>query len=97
MNRGRDPWQSNGPQAQRSARELLRFIAANMEHLRAVDKDGSKEKAVRDLQLMVDQGETFTPNQLSYIEGLYEKTMEGLGFGSCNVHSDRRKRSLRYE
>lgn len=74
---------NNGPQqhddnplAQRSAREYLQFILANGEYLLKV-RGGKKYLA--DAKDIAAQVEDFTPNQLSYIDVLYEKTMKGWG------------------
>ena len=80
-------------QAQRSARANLDFILQNKKWLLKV-RNG--EKYFRDAQSISKQKEQFTPSQLSYIEGIYEKTMKGAGFESCDLHIDKKKRGLRY-
>lgn len=41
---------------------------------------------------MFDQKPDFTPNQLSYVDGLYEKYMKAGGYGSIAVKHDIKKK-----
>lgn len=89
-----DQLEIEAARAQRTAREQLKFILANMQALRlACGESSSQEKAARSFIVSVKQ---FTPAQLSYIDGIYEKTMKGLGLPSASVHHDQRTRGLRY-
>lgn len=80
-------------QAQRSAREQLKIIMANKEKLLSV-RNGQ-----RHLLAAIQFSETkeeFTPNQLAYIENIYEKIWKGAGFESVDRHIDKKKKGLRY-
>lgn len=65
--------------AQRTAREQLKFIKANISALNKVDKRGTMLKAFNDF---IRCKNSFTPKELSYIDSIYEATMKGLGFPS---------------
>jgi hypothetical protein len=73
--------------AQRAAKIQIEFVNKNIKafciHASDVDK-----KALNDFSNMLVKLSKFSPNQLSYIEGLYEKTMRGLGFQSVPVKHD---------
>jgi hypothetical protein len=70
---------SDKGQAQRSAREQLKFIMANREKLLRIFNG-------RKLMMTADGfnefKEPFTDNQLSYIDAIYERTMKACGFDS---------------
>jgi len=87
---------SNRDQAKRTAIHQCEFILSQADALRRVDRDGRAEKAVKDFQKLLKAGETLSKGQYSYLEGIYEKTMKGMGLESVNVHSDLKPRSLRY-
>jgi hypothetical protein len=91
-----EPYFSNRDQAKRTALHQCEFIIGQVDALRRVDRDGRAEKAVKDFQKLLKAGETLSKGQYSYLEGIYEKTMRGLGLESVNVHSDLKPRSLRY-
>ena len=80
-------------QAQRSARANLEVILTNKKWLLKV-RNGAR--LLEAAESMNRQKEDFTPNQMSYIEGIYEKTMSGAGFDSCNLYIDRKRKGLRY-
>ena len=80
-------------QAQRSARANLEFILTNKKWLLKARKGDQLLKAA---ESMNRQKEELTPNQMSFIENIYEKTMSGAGFDSCNLHVDRKRKGLRY-
>lgn len=85
----------NHEQAQNTAREQLKIICANLSKL--TGKTGAKMKeAARSFRSMVERNEKFTPNQLSYIDGIYEKVMAGAGFDAVSVHVDKKKKGLRF-
>jgi hypothetical protein len=65
--------------AQRGAREQLKFILANGDKLLRLLNGKKYLITARDFQNMK---EDFTPNQLSYIDTIYEKTMKACGFDS---------------
>ena len=72
---------NDNEQAQRAAKEQLKFIIANSQHLTKVRGGDNYLKTANDFMLM---REKFTPNQLSLVDVIYEKTMKGLGFESFN-------------
>ena len=65
--------------SERGARTILSFILQNRKYLDKV-RNGAchKEAAIN----MCKQKEKFSPKQLSYIDGIYEKTMKGMGLPS---------------
>ena len=94
----RDPsarFERNHEQAQRSAKDQLKFIEANIERL-AGPGDKGRALAVVNFSAMAANGETFTPNQLSYIDGLYERVMQNAGLPSVGVHVDRKRKGLKF-
>lgn len=78
--------------ARSGAKMKVRFIVDNLNHLRRVDRRGKLERVAVNFNTIISRGEDLTPAQHSYLDGIYDKTMEGAGFGAINVHSDRRKR-----
>jgi hypothetical protein len=83
--------------ALKTARMQLEFILANLVHLRKVDRGQKREIAAVRFNEMVERGEELTPNQLSYVDGIYEKTMAGAGMDACDLHVDKKRRTaLRY-
>lgn len=95
MSRGQESWFTNRDQARRTSLHLCEIILSNAGALRTVDRDGRAEKAVVNFEKLLKAGETLSQAQYSYLEGIYEKTMKGMGFESVNVHSDLKPRSLR--
>lgn len=91
----RDSYSSDKDRAQRGARELLKYIVANIKHLKNVDRSGHKQKAVMDFQRMIERREEFTPGQLNYIDGLWESVMKGANYESVNIHVDKKRKGLR--
>jgi hypothetical protein len=87
-----DRYSSDKDYAQRSTREKLKFILANKKHL-------SKVRRGTEMYLAADsmsrQQEPFTPGQMRYVEGIYEKVMDGAGYDICDTKHDN-KRGLRY-
>jgi hypothetical protein len=59
------------------------IVAANKKHL-----SGKRLEAYQSFKAMAEAGKKFSPNQMNYIEGLYEKCMEGAGFGACDLKHD---------
>jgi hypothetical protein len=86
----------NTEQAPRTALHLAEFIITNIEHLRRKDQKKRMENAVNSFMVLLKAGEKLTPGQYSYLEGIYEATMRGMGLESVNVHSDRKRRALRF-
>lgn len=75
-------YHSDVQQAQRSAREQLKFILANGDKLLQI-MNGRKYLMTAEEFAAIK--EDFTPKQLSYIDVIYEKTMRGVGFDSFTV------------
>src|SRR5690242_14260020 len=74
----------------------IRFIRDNLHHLRKIDKGGAMERTAQDFIDRHAAGEVFTPNQMNYVEGLYEKCWKGAGYGSVGLHADKKRRGIRY-
>lgn len=71
--------------AQKTAKANIQFVMANLHLL----------KRPQDINAANDfskQTEPYTPGQMSYIEGLYEKVMKGAGFESCSVKHDLKRK-----
>ena len=83
---------SGKDQQQRSARANLDIIMKNLNALAGLRKG---QKLIDAAKSMNAQKEKFTENQISYIEGIYEKVFLAKDYESCNVHHDRKK-SLRF-
>lgn len=78
--------------AQSSAKVQLEFIMANLGRLDPV-KDAKRITAARDFS---KQTARFTPNQLSYIDGIYECVMKACGMPSVGLHAGKRQKGLRF-
>jgi hypothetical protein len=76
--------------AMRTAKQQIEFIMHNIHYLKKVDKMGKYQTDAKHFQSMFTRNEEFTPNQLNYIDGLYEKTMKGAGLPSVNVKQEKR-------
>lgn len=83
---------NDNSQAQRTAREQLKFIIANGQYLLKVRGGENYHKTAKDFSNMKEK---FTSPQLSYIDVIYEKTMKGLGYGSYSS-TFKPKKGLRY-
>jgi hypothetical protein len=84
-------------QANVSAGECLNIILSNLEKLRLKDRGGKMEKAAVEFDALLKQGQTLTPNQLNYLNGIYERVFDNAGFGGAgNIHKGQRRRALRY-
>jgi hypothetical protein len=68
--------------AQRGAREQLKFILANGDKLLRLSNGKKYLITAKEFQNMK---ENFTPNQMSFIDGIYEKTMGVCGFDFFKV------------
>jgi hypothetical protein len=91
-----DHFSNDHDRAHRTARVQMEFVIENIHHLRKVDRDGRAEKAARSFLVLLKNGESLNPGQLSYADGIYEQTMKGAGFPSVNVHADKKRRSLKF-
>jgi hypothetical protein len=83
---------NDNSQAQRTAREQLKFILANGQYLLKV-RGG--EKYFEDAKDFIKMKDNFTEPQLSFIDVIYEKTMKGLGFESYSS-TFKPKKGLRF-
>ena len=79
-------------QAQRSARANLEFILKASNSLLKVH---GGRKYLEAAKSMSRQAEPFTPNQMSYIEAIYEKCWKGAEFDSVSSKHDIQK-TLKY-
>lgn len=70
---------SDNDQAQRGAKQQLNFVLANKAKLLKV-RNGEKLLAVANS--FNRSKVAFSPKQLSFIDAIYEKTMQGAGFES---------------
>jgi len=70
---------SDKGQAQRSAREQLKFIIANKDKLMRIING---KNLIISAESLNNYQDNFTPKQLSFIDSIYEKTMKGFGFES---------------
>lgn len=76
-----EKYHSDKGQAQRTAREQLKFIQSNLKAFESVASQKNIE-AFNSFAKQFFKKVAFSDNQLSYIDVLYEKTMEGLGLPS---------------
>ena len=83
-------------QAQKSAKASLEIIMANLHHLEKVRNGKELCKTARQFNDFVQKGIRLTPGQLSFVEGIYEKTMKGAGYESCALHIDKKQKGLRF-
>ena len=75
-----------------NTRYKLTFIIQNKLALRKVDKSGKMEKAALEFLHLVNNNSKLTPNQLSFLDAIYENTMKGIGFPSCPTKHDPKKK-----
>ena len=78
--------------AMKTARVQVEFIATNIHYLQRVDTTGKHERSFREFKRLVECGTLLTPNQLNYLDGIYEKVMAGAGLPSVPIHHDNNKR-----
>ena len=82
--------------AQRSAKYQLEIIMANLNSLGNVRGGDKLVTAARGFNAIIQRKEKLTPNQLSFVESIYEKVFEAKGFESCKVHHDKKRKDLRF-
>ena len=82
--------------AQRTAKQQLKIIVANILSLSGVRGGDKLIKAARSFYDMTERKEKLSPNQLSFVDNIYEKLMASKGFESCNLHIDRKRKGLRF-
>lgn len=83
---------SDKDHAQNTAKEQLKIILANKEHLLKA-RDGKTLSFIA--EDFSKSQEPFTPKQLSFIDSIYEKTMKGAGFEAYSNKHDLKK-AIRY-
>ena len=82
--------------AQRTAKEQLKIIVANISSLSKVRGGDKLIKAARSFYSITEREEKLTPNQLSFVDQIYEKLFAAKGFESCNLHIDKKRKGLRF-
>jgi hypothetical protein len=93
----RDVYSSNKSTAHRTAKIQAEFALQNIEALRTVDTvTGRHERALRSIAYLLRNGEDITGGQMSYLESIYEMVMGAKGLPSVKVHSDKKRRALRF-
>ena len=55
-------------------------------------ESGKMEKAALEFLHLVNNNSKLTPNQLSFLDAIYENTMKGIGFPSCPTKHDPKKK-----
>lgn len=83
-------------QAQKSAKAMLEIIIANLKHLSKVRNGSDLCSKAKLFNIKVSRNEKLSPNELSFVEGIYEKMWKGAGFESCNLHIDKKRKGLRF-
>lgn len=83
-------------EAQKSAKVQLDFIAANLKHLRPVDKGLKMSIAATEMLDLCKRGTKLTPKQMSYVDGIYEQVMKQLNLPSADRKIDIKKKGLRF-
>lgn len=82
--------------AQTSAYKQLQILRGNLNKLRRLRKGADYVKAVNDFWRILENGGKLTPNQMSYIDGMYEKMWGAAGFESYTVKHDYGKKRNGY-
>lgn len=76
-----------------SARDNLAFILENEKNLLKLRNGKRHIQAARSFWDIIRRGGMLTPNQLSYIDGIYEMVWKGKGYESVQLHSDRSRKN----
>jgi hypothetical protein len=76
--------------AMRTVKAQLQFISRYETQLSRIDKGGKMMEAYSSFKNLTDRGETLTPNQMSYVDGIYEKVFKALGLPSISVKQEKR-------
>lgn len=92
----RNTYSNDKERAQNTARIQIEFCVPNIKSLRTVDRNKKMEFALISFIMMLQNNEPFTPNQLNYIDGIYEATMKGFNLPSFGLHIAKKKKGLRY-
>lgn len=83
-------------QAQKSAKAQLQVIMANLEHLKKVRNGSVLCDKARLFNDKVNRNEKLSPNEISFVDGIYEKMWKGAGYESCTLHIDKKRKGLRF-
>jgi len=92
----RNTYSNDKERSQNTARIQIEFCIVNIEFLRKVDRKKKMENSLISFSEMLKNKEPFTPNQLNYIDGIYEATMKGFNLPSIGLHIAKKKKGLRY-
>lgn len=88
-------FERNREQARNTAKGQLAIIWSHLVEL-SQERNGPKlVKDAKEFHALIQKQE-LTPNQYSYIDGIYETTMKALGFPSVERHHDRPRATLRH-
>lgn len=82
-----DRYSSDKSRAQSSARANIQIVISNINRLK-------RDKDIRAAKSFYSQKEPYTPNQMSYIESLYEKVFAGANYSSCSTKHDFSRRRI---
>lgn len=82
--------------AQRTAKEQLNIVIANISSLTKVRGGQKLIDAARSFHSIVQREEKLTPNQISFVDNIYERLMASKGFESCSLHIDKKRKGLRF-
>lgn len=82
--------------AQKTAKIQLEMILSNKHHLIKVRNGAKYFNTASQLNELLKRGIKLTPNQLSLVDGIYERIWKGAGFESCDLHVDKKKKGLRF-
>lgn len=82
--------------AQRTAKEQIKFVIANLKYLQRLRNGSNLINTAHQFKGMTERNIRLTPNQLSFVDGLYEKVFKAAGYDSVNLHIDKKRKGLRY-
>jgi len=82
---------SDKDRAIKTAQIQIKFIVDNKKYC-----NDSYYQAVIQMQSQLTNEGYLTPNQMNFIDGIYESVMKGVGLPSVPVHVDKKKKQLRY-
>jgi len=82
--------------AQRTAKEQLKIVVVNIESLYKVRGGDKLVSAAKSFYAITERNEKLTPNQISFVDNIYEKLFASKGFESCNLHIDKKRKGLRF-
>lgn len=89
VDRIRDRYHSDADRAQRSAQASLQFVIDNLTALKAAtSRTPRMVEDARTFHHQVRGGGKLTPEQMDYVDKMYEKVMKGLGLDSVPTHHD---------